>query len=115
MTSPNGDSSIFNLEAAAAAEGEAAPFPFIYKGTHYELPAMSGWPMTTIRKVATGDLEAALGSLIGPETYEQLCADGLTLGEMKALFAAAGATGGLASLPNSRPRARRDSTRTSRR
>jgi hypothetical protein len=114
VTSTNGDG-VFNLEAAAAAEGEAAPFPFIYKGTHYELPAMSGWPMTIIRKVATGDLEDALGSLIGPETYEQLCAAGLTLGEMKALFAAAGATGGMATLPNSRPRAPHGSTRTSKR
>lgn len=105
----------FDLEAAAASEAEALPFAFQYKGTAYELPPMSGWPMTTIRQVALGDLEQALGGLMGQETYDKLCADGLTLGELKALFAAAGATGGMASLPNSRPRAPRGSARTSRR
>jgi hypothetical protein len=105
----------FDLQAAAAAEAEALPFAFQYKGKGYELPAMSGWPMTTIRAVALGDLEAALGSLIGAETYDKLCADGLTLGELKALFAAAGATGGMASLPNSSRRARPASRPTSKR
>jgi hypothetical protein len=114
VTSPNGDGA-FDLEAAAAAETEAAPFPFTYKGKPYELPPMSGWSMTTIRQVALGDLEGALADLIGPKTYDGLCGDGLKLGELAALFRAAGATGGMPSLPNSGRPARRGSTRTSRR
>jgi hypothetical protein len=105
----------FDLEAAAAAEVDAAPFAFAYKGKSYELPSMSGWPMTTVRAVALGDLEGALAALVGPKTYDQICEAGLTLGELGALFRAAGATGGMATLPNSARRARPASTRTSRR
>ena len=35
---------------------------------------MSGWPMTTIRQVALGDLEAALGSLMGHGDCTRSCA-----------------------------------------
>ena len=116
MTAPNGSSpSRFDLAEAAAAEVAAVPFAFTYKGKDYELPPMSGWPMTSVRAVATGDLEGALSELIGPDTYEGMCEDGLTLGELGALFRAAGATGGMATLPNSRRPVRRGSTRTSRR
>jgi hypothetical protein len=105
----------FDLEAAARAEVDAAPFAFTYKGKAYELPPMSGWAMTTIRAVALGDLEGALGELVGPKTYDQLCAAGLKLGELSALFRGAGATGGMATLPNSKRPVRPGSTRTSRR
>jgi hypothetical protein len=117
VTSPSGANGhgTFDLEVAAAAEAEAAPFAFAYKGKAYELPAMSGWPLTTIRAVALGDLEGALAELIGPKTYEAICADGLKLGELTALFRAAGATGGMPSLPNSGRPARPASTRTSKR
>lgn len=118
MTGPqnaNGHSEAFDLEAAAAAEVDAAPFAFSYKGKAYELPAMSGWEMTTIRAVALGDLEGALAELIGPATYDQICKDGLKLGELTALFRGAGATAGMPSLPNSGRRVRPASTRTSRR
>lgn len=113
----NGDTPppIFDLEAAAAAEAEAAPFAFAYKGKPYELPTMAGWPLTTVRAVAQGNLEDALAELIGPGTYEQLCDDGLTIGELTALFRGAGATQAGLSLPNSAQRARRASTRTSKR
>ncbi len=116
-TSPdaNGHSETFDLEAAAAAEVVAAPFAFSYKGKAYELPAMAGWALTTIRAVALGDLEGALAELIGPKTYDQLCEDGLKLGELTALFRGAGATAGMPSLPNSGRPVRRGSTRTSRR
>jgi hypothetical protein len=105
----------FDLEAAAAAEVDAAPFAFTYKGRAYELPPMAGWSLTTVRQVALGNLEDALAELIGPKTYDQLCADGLKLGELTALFRKAGATGGMATLPNSGKRARPASARTSRR
>jgi hypothetical protein len=113
----NGDTPppVFDLEAAAAAEGEAAPFAFAYKGKPYQLPPMAGWPMTTVRAVALGNLEDALAELIGPETYEQLCTDGLNLGELTALFRGAGATQAGMSLPNSGRPARPASSRTSKR
>jgi hypothetical protein len=113
----NGDKPppVFDLEAAAAAEVEAAPFAFAYKGKPYELPSMAGWPLTTVRAVGRGDLEGALAELIGPETYDQLCDDGLTVGELTALFRGAGATQAGLSLPNSRRPARPASTRTSKR
>jgi hypothetical protein len=115
--STNGDRPppVFDLEAAAAAEAEAAPFAFAYKGRPYELPPMSGWPMTTIRAVALGDLEGALAELIGPDTYDKLCDDGLNLGELTALFRGAGAVQAGLSLPNSGRPARPASTRTSKR
>ena len=115
--SANGDTPppVFDLEAAAAAEAEAAPFAFAYKGKPYQLPPMSGWAMTTIRKVALGDLEDALAELIGAKTYDQLCDDGLNLGELTALFRGAGATQAGMSLPNSRRPARPASSRTSKR
>ena len=113
----NGDTPppIFDLEAAAAAEAEAAPFPFAYKGKPYELPPMGRWELTTVRAVAQGNLEDALAELIGPETYEKLCDDGLNIGELTALFRGAGATQAGMSLPNSRRPARPASTRTSKR
>lgn len=110
----NGDG-VFDLEAAAAAEAGAVPFAFQYKGRAYEIPPMAGWPMTTVRAVALGDLEGALAELIGPETYDGLCDAGLTLGELTALFRASGATQAGMSLPNSGRSARRASTRTSKR
>jgi hypothetical protein len=113
--SANGDGA-FDLQAAAAAEADAAPFAFTYKGKPYALPPMSGWALTTIRKVALGNLEDALAELMGAKTYDGLCDAGLTLGELTALFRAAGATqAGVRSLPNSARSARRASTRTSRR
>jgi hypothetical protein len=106
---------MFDLEAAAAAEADSTPFAFAYKGKPYQLPPMGQWELTTIRAVAQGDLEAALAELIGGDTYDKLCADGLKLGELTALFTAAGATQAGMSLPNSARPARRASTRTSKR
>jgi hypothetical protein len=113
--SANGHASTFDLEAAAAAEVTAAPFAFTYKGKGYKLPPMAGWAMTTVRAVGAGDLEDALAELVGPKTYEALCADGLTLGELGALFRGAGATAGMPGLPNSARPVRHGSTRTSKR
>jgi hypothetical protein len=104
----------FDLEAAAAAaeaESASVPFPFTYKGRHYKLPPSSRWELSTLRAVAAGDLEIALGELIGPESYDKLCDAGLTVGELSALFTQVGVAA-VGSLPNSRPPQRRVSTRT---
>lgn len=112
----NGDG-LLDLEAASAAaatEAERLPFTFAYKGARYEVPAMAGWPLSAIRAVALGDLEGALGDLIGGD-YDRLCDAGLKLGELTFLFTSMGATAAMPSLPNSAQPARRGSTRTSKR
>lgn len=115
--SANGDG-LLDLEAASAAaatEAERRPFTFAYKSKRYEVPPMAGWELTTIRAVALGDLEGALGDLIGAD-YDRLCDAGLTLGELTFLFTSMGATqAAMPSLPNSGRPARRVSTRTSKR
>lgn len=115
--SANGDG-LLDLEAAASAaetEVEGRPFTFAYKGARYEVPAMAGWPLTTIRAVALGDLEDALGDLIGKD-YDRLCTAGLTLGELAFLFKSMGATqAAMPDLKVSGQSARRGSTRTSKR
>lgn len=115
--SANGDG-LLDLETAAAAaatEAEGRPYTFAYKGTRYEVPPMAGWPLTSIRAVALGDLEGALGELIGAD-YDRLCDAGLTLGELTFLFTSMGATqAAMPTLPKSGRPARRGSSRTSKR
>lgn len=115
--SANGDG-LLDLEAAAGAaatEAERAPYTFAYKDRRYEVPAMAGWELKTVRAVALGDLEGALGELIGDD-YDRLCDAGLKLGELTFLFQSMGALqGGFSSLPNSGRAARRGSTPTSKR
>lgn len=104
----------FDLEASArAAAGETeVPFAFTYKGESYAVPPSSAWPMPALRALAAGDLETALGTLLGDDEYERLCAAGLTLGELGHLFESIAGKAGLTNLPNSLPPARRASTRT---
>lgn len=93
-----------DLEAAAkaaAAEAKAAPFPFTYKGTDYEVPPSTEWPVDAIDRLARGELGPALAALLGPETYDALKADGLMMGELNALFEQIGEDAGLDGLPNS--------------
>ena len=118
MTGPsaNGEG-LLDLEAAtqaAATEADKRPFTFAYKGARYEVPPSATWPLKTVRAVGAGDLEDALGELLGPG-YDQLCEDGLTVGELNFLFTSMGAIAGMPSLPNSARRARPVSTRTSKR
>lgn len=116
MSSANGHGS-FDLDAAAAAaaaEGDAEPFPFTFKGHDYTVPPMRVWPLSALRAVSRGDLDDALGLLLGGETYDAICADGLTVGQLNVLFERIAGTSGL-TLPNSPPPARPGSHRTSRR
>ena len=110
--------SIFDLEAAAkAAATEAAEesFPFTYKGEHYEVPPGRAWPVAALSALAAGELEDALGQLLGAGTFARLAKAGLTVGELNALFAAVGVSAGFPSLPNSPPPARPNSSRVSKR
>jgi hypothetical protein len=95
---------IFDLEEAAKAAATEAgdePFPFTYKGTSYEIPPGNSWPVAALAALGAGELEAALTALLGGDTYGQLSAAGLTVGQLNALFTEAGRRAGFPSLPNS--------------
>lgn len=114
----NGQTGIFDLEEAAqaaATEADGASFPFTYKGEHYEVPPGRSWPVSALSALAAGELETALGALLGAGTYAQLAKAGLTVGELNALFSAVGVSAGFPSLPNSSRPAQRSSTRVSKR
>lgn len=106
----------FDLDAAAAKaaadEATGVPFAFTWKGGEYSLPPQPAWPMTVIRKLAAGDLNAGFAELLGGSEYDQLCESGMTLGDLGVLFEAVAEAGGMGSLPNSSPPARAGSTRT---
>jgi hypothetical protein len=99
--SANGATGIFDLEdAERAAAAEALPFPFAYKGEHYEVPPPNGWPVAALTALEAGELEESLQTLIGDETYRKLCAAGLTVGGLNLLFTQLGKAAGFPSLPN---------------
>jgi hypothetical protein len=79
------------------------------------VPPGRSWPVSALSALAAGELETALGELLGAETYAQLAKAGLTVGELNALFSAVGVSAGFPSLPNSRPPARPSSSRVSKR
>lgn len=103
----------FDLEAAAlAAEAEAAPFKFTYKGEEYTIPPMAQWPVSAIAASAAGEFREALPQLLGEETGRRLLDAGLTFAAMNILFEQAGKDqAGAPDLPNSVPPARPSSTR----
>jgi hypothetical protein len=93
----------FDLDAAAAAavaEGNAAPFLFTYKGTDYQVPPATDWPLEAQSLIGRGELEAALVMLLGREAYDALVAAGMTVGELNVLFTAVGEAAGVGGLPN---------------
>lgn len=95
---------VFDLEdaaKAAATEAEGQPFAFTYHGEHYEVPPGRKWPVSALSALSAGDLEAALGTLLGADTFAKLAAAGLTVGELNVLFAKLGQDAGFPSLPNS--------------
>jgi hypothetical protein len=116
--SANGHDGPFDLEVAAkaaAAEADEEPFAFTYHGQGYAVPPAKQWPLSALRHVSRGDLDAALPVLLGAEAYDRLTDAGLNLGELNTLFEAIGRTYGIGSLPNSSPPRRPVSTRTSKR
>ena len=110
--SANGHVEAFDLEAAAAAnEAEAVPFAFTYKGETYHVPPMTAWPITALRALAAGNLDAALSVLLGEDAYESLSAAGLRVGDLNVLFDDQRQRGH-GSLPNSPGPPQRASSRT---
>lgn len=108
----------FDLEAAAAAaadEAEGKSFVFTYAGKPYEVPPATAWPIAALRRLTEGDLDAALGELLGPDEYDQLSEAGIKLGDLNVLFEEIAKRSGLGSLPNSRAPARRAGRPKSRR
>lgn len=119
MTGPsaNGRAEPFDLEsaaAAAAAEAEGRSFAFTFRGASYTVPPPTAWPISALRALADGELEAALTVLLGGEVFGQLADAGLTIGGLNVLFERIAADSGM-SLPNSRAPAARAGTRTSKR
>jgi hypothetical protein len=115
--SPNGRAAAapFDLEAAsnaAAAEADAQPFAFTWKGESYSVPPMTAWPMKALRALAAGNLDGALGELLGPGAYEALSDAGLKVGDLNVLFDKIAADSGMGGLPNSSALAQRVSART---
>jgi len=106
----------FDLDAAAAKaaadEGGAVPFAFTFRGQDYEAPPAMAWPLRAQRLIAKGELEPALGLLLGDEQYDRLVEAGMTVGDLTVLFEAIGEAAGTGGLGNSPPPARPGSTRT---
>ncbi|MCL2585282.1 MAG: hypothetical protein FWE35_22805 [Streptosporangiales bacterium] len=104
----------FDLEAAAlAAEAEAAPFTFTYKGGEYTIPPQATWPVEALNDIAQGQFSDGLTKIMGQADADKLRAAGLTMKAMEILIEQAGKTQvGTPDLPNSGPPARRGSTRT---
>jgi hypothetical protein len=98
--------------AAAAATQEADPFAFTYHGVTYEVPPSTAWPLQTQALIGQGELGDALVLLLGQEQFDQLCAAGITMGEINVLFTAVGEAAGMGGLPNSRQPAQPGSTQT---
>lgn len=114
MTSRNGHGR-FNLDAAAeaaAAEGDAEPFPFCYKGANYEVPPATRWPLRAQMLLGEGELAQALALLIGATQVQRLSDAGITVGELNLLFEAIGKAAGVENLPNSPGPALAGSTQT---
>jgi hypothetical protein len=104
---------VFDLEAAAAAaEGETAPFPFTFKGESYELPAQTKWPVSALTALARGELDTALAVLLGEEQVERLMLAGITVGQLNVLFEGVAKSAGVENLPNFAKPARPGSRRT---
>lgn len=106
----------FDLDAAAAKaaadESTGVAFAFTWKGHEYSLPPQPAWPMTVIRSLAAGDLNAGFSELLGRSEYDELCESGMTLGDLGRLFDAVADAAGMGGLPNSSPPARAGSIRT---
>jgi len=108
----NGRFDLSAAAAAAAAQNEAVPFGFTYKGEDYEIPPATSWPLAAQAQIAAGELEAALTGLLGEDAYRRLVAAGMTVGDLNLLFTAVGEAAGVESLPNLPAPAQRGSTPT---
>jgi hypothetical protein len=100
-TTPTG---VFDLDAAveaAKAEAGGEPFVFTWKGTTYEVPTATEWPMEALTALADGNLPVAMGALLGEEAYGDMIRGGITVGGMNTLFDAIGKAAGMGGLPNS--------------
>ena len=75
---------------AAAAEGDASPFAFTFRGEAYEVPPALAWPLEAQRFIGRGELEPGLAMLLGGDQYERLIKAGITVGDLATLFEAIG-------------------------
>jgi hypothetical protein len=94
----------FDLGAAAdaaAAEADEQPFAFTFRGADYEVPPMTAWPISALRALAAGNLDGALGELLGEDAYNALAEAGLKVGDLNLLFDKIAADAGMVGLGNS--------------
>jgi hypothetical protein len=115
VTAAKPELDLYDLSAAAnaaLAEAVERPFRFTYKTEVYELPNQKLWPLSAMDDMGgdIGQFLTAIGAK--PEVYEKLSAAGLVVGELQLLIEAAAKDAGVGNLPNSKPPARRGSTRT---
>lgn len=111
----NGAAEIFDLEVAAkaaAAEADATPFEFSYKGDRYTVAPMKSWPTKALSALRDGDLDTALPLVLGADAYARLTDAGLTVRELELLFDKIADESGMGDLKNSSPPRRPNSTRT---
>lgn len=94
----------FDLGAAAdaaAAEADEQPFAFTFRGADYLVPPMNQWGISALRSLSAGNLDAALGDLLGEDAYTALADAGLKVGDLNVLFDKIAADAGMAGLGNS--------------
>ncbi len=96
----------FDLTAARAArkEKQGNLFTFSWDGVEYTAPPSRDWPVEAVTLMSSGAIDRALQLILGGEVWEAL--EGLTVGDVEALFNALSAHEGL-SAGNSSPRASR--------
>jgi hypothetical protein len=94
----------FDLGAAtdaAAAEADEKPFAFTFHGADYTVPPMTDWSISALRALAAGDLNGALGELLGEDAYGAMADAGLKVRDLNLLFDKIAADAGMTGLGNS--------------
>jgi hypothetical protein len=109
---PIAEPGLYDLDAAAAAVlAEARPFEFTFRGENFSIPAQVTWPLETLAKIGTGDIETALSELLGEAEYQRLIRAGAQVAHLNALMDGMAANSGV-DLPNSSRRQPPASART---
>lgn len=77
----------FDLTAARAARRESStkdPFVFSWDGQEHTVMPSKEWPVEAVTLLTEGQVAEALQIILGDEVWETL--DGITIGDVEALF-----------------------------